>query len=134
MDRYNVVIIGGGPAGLTAGLYTARAGLSSLLLEKGIFGGQMADATLQNYPGFPDGISGVDLGSLMQDQASRYGLDTMFTEVTELNPGSPHIVVTANGTFEADTVIVAGGSQYRKLDVKGEVELLGRGEIGRAHV
>jgi len=127
VDSYNVIIIGGGPAGLAAGLYTSRAGLSSLLLEQGGFGGQMVDATIHNYPGFPDGISGVELGSLMQDQAGKYGLDTKFTEVTELNPGSPHTVVTTNGTFEADTVIVAGGSQHRKLDVKGESELLGRG-------
>ena len=75
MDKYDVIIIGGGPAGLTAGLYSSRAGLKSLLLEQGVFGGQMVNAALiENYPGFPEGIAGSELGTLMHRQAVRYGL------------------------------------------------------------
>jgi metal-sulfur cluster biosynthetic enzyme len=70
MSKYGVIIIGGGPAGLTAGLYTSRAGLKSLLLERGILGGQMVNATLvENHPGFPGGVAGSELGSLMHRQA-----------------------------------------------------------------
>lgn len=78
MIRYQVLIIGGGLAGLTAGLYTSRAGLKSLLLERGIFRGQTVNARLvENYPGFPDGIPGVKLGARMHQQATKYGLETI---------------------------------------------------------
>ena len=88
MARYEVIIIGGGPAGLTAGLYTSRAGLKSLLVERGALGGQMVNATLvENYPGFPEGIAGSKLGSLMHRQAVRYGLEAVIAEVTGLTQG-----------------------------------------------
>ena len=75
MANYEVIIIGGGPAGLTAGLYSARAGLKTALLERGMFGGQIVNAhKVENYPGFPDGISGFDLVSLMHKQAIKYGI------------------------------------------------------------
>jgi len=128
MARYEVIIIGGGPAGLTAGLYTSRAGLESLLIERGIFGGQMVNATLvENYPGFPEGISGAELGSLMQQQAIKYGLEVVIAEVTGLAPGQPHNVSTTEGSFEAAAIIIAAGSEYRKLGVAGEEKLSGRG-------
>jgi thioredoxin reductase (NADPH) len=128
MARYEVIIIGGGPAGLTAGLYTSRAGLRSLLIERGIFGGQMVNATLvENYPGFPEGISGAELGSLMHQQAIRYGLEVVTAEVTGLAPGQPYNASTTEGNFEAASIIIAAGSQYRKLGVAGEEKLLGRG-------
>ena len=74
MTKYEVIIVGGGPAGLTAGLYTSRAGLKSLLLERGIVGGQIINATkVENYPGFPQGISGAELGALMHQQAVKHG-------------------------------------------------------------
>jgi thioredoxin reductase (NADPH) len=128
MASYEVIIIGGGPAGLSAGLYTSRAGLRSLLMERGVFGGQMVNATLvENYPGFPEGISGAELGSLMHQQAIRYGLEVVTADVTGLDPGQPYNASTTEGSFEAAAIIIAAGSEYRKLGVAGEEKLLGRG-------
>ena len=128
MAKYEVIIIGGGPAGLTAGLYTSRAGLKSLLIERGIFGGQIVNATLvENYPGFPEGISGSELGSLMQQQAVRYGLEVVTAEVTGLAQEQPYSVSTTEGSFEAAAIIIAAGSEYRKLGVIGEERLSGHG-------
>jgi thioredoxin reductase (NADPH) len=128
MSKYEVVIIGGGPAGLTAGLYTSRAGLKSLLVERGIFGGQIVNARqVDNYPGFPDSISGFELASLMHEQAIKYGLETINATVTAITPGGKYSVITAEGNFEAEAVIIAAGSEYRKLGVPGEEELVGRG-------
>jgi len=126
--KYKVVIIGGGPAGLTAGLYTSRSGLKSILIERGMFGGQIVNAPLvENYPGFPEGISGADLGSLMHQQATKYGLETVTAEVTVLELGKPHKIATSEGDFEADAIIIAAGSEYHKLGVPGEEALLGHG-------
>ena len=128
MSKYEVVIIGGGPAGLTAGLYTSRAGLKSLLIERGIFGGQIVNARqVDNYPGFPEGISGFELASLMQEQAIKYGLETINATVTAIKPGNEYNVITAEGNFKAEAVIIAAGSEYRKLEVPGEEKLVGRG-------
>jgi len=128
MTKYEVIIIGGGPAGLTAGLYASRVGLKSLLVERGIFGGQIVNATLvENYPGFPEGISGSELGSLMHQQATKYGLEVIIAEVTGLAPGQPYNVSTTEGSFEAAAMIIAAGSEYRKLGVAGEEKLSGRG-------
>jgi thioredoxin reductase (NADPH) len=128
MSEYDVVIIGGGPAGLTAGLYASRGGLKSLLVERGAFGGQMINArVVENYPGFPNGIAGIELGSLMQEQASKYGLQTLFAEVSQLMPGPRHRIVTTEGTLEAQAIVVAAGSQYRQLNVPGERQFTGRG-------
>jgi len=128
MSKYEVIIIGGGPAGLTAGLYTSRAGLRSLLLESGMPGGQMVNATLvENYPGFPDGISGPELGSLMHQQAVRYGLEVVTAEVTGITQGQFYSVATTEGNFEAAAIIIAAGSEYRKLGVANEERLSGHG-------
>jgi thioredoxin reductase (NADPH) len=128
MSKYDVIIIGGGPAGLTAGLYTSRAGLKSLLLERGMLGGQMVNATVvENYPGFPEGITGSDLGSLMHRQAASYGLEVVTAEVTGVIDGWPYSVVTTEGSFKAAAIIIATGSEYRKLEVTGEERLSGRG-------
>jgi thioredoxin reductase (NADPH) len=128
MEQRDVVIIGGGPGGLAAGLYTSRAGLKSLLLECGAVGGQMVNATLiENYPGFPEGISGTELGSFMHQQAAKYGLEVLTAEFTGLSQGKSHIVATTEGNFEAATLIIATGSEYRKLGVPGEERLSGRG-------
>jgi thioredoxin reductase (NADPH) len=129
MERYDLIIIGGGPAGLTAGLYTSRAGLKSLLLERGVPGGQMVNATLvENYPGFPDGIAGPELGSLMHQQAVRYGLELVTAEVTDISQEQPYYSIsTTEGSLGASAVIIAAGSEYRKLEVTGEERLSGRG-------
>jgi thioredoxin reductase (NADPH) len=128
MAKYEVTIIGGGPAGLTAGLYTSRAGLKTLLVERGIVGGQIINATLvENYPGFPQGISGAELGSLMHQQAVKYGLEVVTAEVIGIAPGQPYSISTTEGDFEATAIIIAAGSEYRKLEVLGEERLSGHG-------
>jgi thioredoxin reductase (NADPH) len=128
MAKYEVIIIGGGPAGLTAGLYTSRAGLKSLLMERSIVGGQIINATLvENYPGFPQGISGAELGSLMHQQAIKYGLEIVTSEITGITPRQPYGISTTEGAFEATAIIIAAGSEYRKLEVLGEEKLLGHG-------
>jgi len=128
MAKYEVIIIGGGPAGLTTGLYASRAGLKSLLVERGIFGGQIVNASLvENYPGFPEGISGPEMGSLMHQQAIRYSLEVVTAEVTGITQGQPYAISTTEGSFEAAAIIIAAGSEYRKLGVIGEKRLSGHG-------
>ena len=128
MAKYEVIIIGGGPAGLTAGLYTSRAGLKSLLVERRIVGGQIINAAMvENYPGFPQGISGAELGSLMHQQAVKYGLETATTEVTGITTQKPYNLSTTDGDFEAIAIIVATGSEYRRLGISGEERLVGHG-------
>lgn len=126
---YEVVIIGGGPAGLTAGLYASRGRRNSLLIEKGLFGGQMVNAELmENYPGFPKGIAGAELGQLMHEQATKYGLKTLSTEVAGLElKGEQKIIKTAEGNLSAKAVIIAGGSERGKLGIPGEKEFTGKG-------
>jgi len=128
-EKYDVVIIGGGPAGLTAGLYASRAKLNSLLIERGLVGGQIANAErVENYSGFPEGINGFELGQLMHQQATKYGLKTLLAEVTgiELQEGQK-VIRTTEGDFMAKAVIIAGGSERYKLDVPGEEEFTGKG-------
>jgi len=127
--NYDVVIIGAGPAGLTAGLYTSRARLKSLLIEKGLIGGQIANAErVENYPGFPEGISGLELGELMHQQATKYGLKTVIAEATGIEiQGQPKVVKTTEGDFTAKAIIVAGGSLRQKLNIPGEEEFTGKG-------
>ncbi len=128
-NDYQVIIVGGGPAGLTAGLYCSRSRLSTMLIERGIIGGQIINAErVENYPGFPKGVSGIELGQLLYEQASNYGLETLSTEVmrTESRPGR-NLISTAEGDFTADSIIIASGSQYRKLGVPGEEEYTGKG-------
>jgi thioredoxin reductase (NADPH) len=128
-ERYEVVIIGGGPAGLTAGLYASRAGLGSLLIERGMMGGQIVNAEqVDNYPGFPAGISGFELGRLMQEQATKYQLKVVTGEVTGIEVKERQKVVkTTGGDFMAKAVIIAGGSERYKLGIPGEEEFIGKG-------
>jgi thioredoxin reductase (NADPH) len=126
---YQVVIIGGGPAGLTAGLYCARSRFNTLLIEKGIIGGQITNAErVENYPGFPKGISGIELGQLIHEQATSYGLETLLAEVAKVVPGRKHnLISTSEGDFVAESIIIASGSQFRKLGVPGEDKFVGKG-------
>ncbi len=129
MKSYDVIIIGGGPAGLTAGIYTARARLSTLLIEKMAVGGQIINAyVVENYPGYKDGVSGVDLTMAMHEQATKFGMETIADEVTEIRiEGGSRIVKTTGEEFQAKAVIIAGGAEYRKMNVPGEKEFTGRG-------
>lgn len=126
---YDMVIIGGGPAGFTAALYAARAGLKVIVLEKLSAGGQMAlTSQIDNYPGFEDGIDGFELAEKMQLQAERFGAETELAEVTGLRLDSDvKEIETSEGTFYGRTVVIATGANPRPLGVPGEQALVGRG-------
>jgi len=128
-NEYDVIIIGGGPAGLTAGLYTARARLKSLVIERGMVGGLITETPLvENYPGFPRGISGPDLGSLINEQAASFGLEMTLVEAIELRPrGEKKQVITDQAEYTANAVIIATGSERRKRGGPGELECGGKG-------
>ena len=128
-SSYEVIIIGGGPAGLTAGLYTSRSRLRSLLIEKAAVGGQIANAEhVENFPGFPDGIYGFELGELLHRQAEKFGLETLFAEVHGVSlQDDRKLVKTDDGDFAARALIVAGGSSRQELGVAGERDFTGRG-------
>ena len=132
---YDVIIIGGGAAGYSAALYTARAGLSTLVLEKLSPGGQMATTDqIDNYPGFPNGIDGFTLGMQMQEGAQRFGTNTEYTEVLSLDL-APKIktIRTDSGDFSARTVILATGAFPKELGLAREKELWGKGVHYCAH-
>jgi thioredoxin reductase (NADPH) len=128
-QHYEVIIIGGGPAGLSAAIYTARARLDSLLIEKGLVGGQIVNAErLDNFPGFPDGISGTKLAELMHEQATKYGLKTTIAEVTGVRLEKElKVIETASGSYRTRALIIAGGCHRQKLGVAGEAEFTGKG-------
>jgi thioredoxin reductase (NADPH) len=128
----DLIIIGGGPAGLTAGIYAGRARLCTFLIEKLIHGGQMMTTDLvENYPGFPEGISGPDLSDRMRQQAERFGLKIVNGDVLDLIPGTPgdrtHTVVLEDRRIRTGTIIIATGASYKGLGVPGEKELTGKG-------
>ena len=128
LTTHDIIIIGAGPAGLAAGLYAARARRSTLLFERKVTGGQIAlTADVENYPGF-DNINGFDLADAMHKQAEKYGMQTVFADVTAVDQdGDIHIVRTAEGDYRAKAVIVTGGADYNKLGVPGEERLTGFG-------
>jgi thioredoxin reductase (NADPH) len=128
-SRHQLIIVGGGPAGLAAGIYAARSRLDTLLIEKTATGGQIVSAEkVENYPGFPDGISGFELTDLMHRQALRWGLKESNAEVIGLGAaGDVRLVRTKEGDYSCDAVILATGSLRRKLGVPGEERLLGKG-------
>ncbi len=127
--EYDLIIIGGGPAGLTAGIYAGRARLCALLLEKLIHGGQMMTTDLiENYPGFPEGISGYELSDRMRKQAERFGLKIVTAEVLEIIPGSPvHEVRVEDRQLTCGAVIITTGASYKRLGISGEDRLIGKG-------
>ncbi|HMK75523.1 MAG TPA: thioredoxin-disulfide reductase [Thermodesulfobacteriota bacterium] len=126
---YDVIIVGGGPAGLTAGLYTSRSRLRSVLIENGLLGGQMTTTELvENYPGFPQGIAGDELSRLMEEQAKRFGLEIVPQYVVEIKlEGDKKVVKTEEATYLCDALIICTGTEYRKLGVPGEKEFAGKG-------
>ena len=132
---YDTVIIGGGPAGYTAALYAARAGLDTLVIERMASGGQMAlTGEIDNYPGFDEGIDGFTLGMKMQQGAERFGAVTVYDEVTELIPnGAVKTVRTASKSYLARTVILAMGANPRLLGLAREQEYIGKGIHYCAH-
>lgn len=127
--HFQVLIIGGGPAGYTAAMYAARAGLSTLLLEKMSIGGQMAlTDRIDNYPGYPQGIDGFSLGESMKESADLAGAKTLLSEVLSVELESPvKTIHTDSGIFTADTVILATGTHHRALGLENEESLTGRG-------
>lgn len=129
MSVYDLIVIGGGPAGLTAGLYATRARLKTLLIEKLFLGGQAASTYLvENYPGFPDGILGPDLTQAMEKQAKRFGLEVINGEVKYINPQEKFWEVGGDEqNFLAKAIIIASGVESVKLGIPGEEELRGRG-------
>nr|WP_248628302.1 thioredoxin-disulfide reductase [Enterococcus cecorum] len=126
--KYDVIIIGAGPAGMTAALYAARANLNTLLLERGIPGGQMNNtAEVENYPGF-DSILGPDLALKMYDGINQFGVEHGYGNVVEVKDHQDYKeVITDDATYEAKVVIIATGCEHRNLEVPGEAEYSGRG-------
>jgi thioredoxin reductase (NADPH) len=127
--EYQLIILGGGPGGLSAGIYAARNRLNTLLLEKNMMGGLAVYAELlENYPGFPEGIGGMELGQLMLQQGEKFGLKTQSVEALGLEvKDNWKVVKTLQGDLKAKAVIIALGSERINLDVPGEKEFVGRG-------
>ncbi len=126
---YDIVIIGGGPAGYTAALYAVRAGLKTVVLEKFSAGGQMTQTEqIDNYPGFNEGIDGFTLGYKMQQGAEHFGAKTIQTEVLSVDlQGKPKKITTGVGEFYSKTVIIATGADHKHLGIENEEKLIGRG-------
>ncbi|SFG77321.1 thioredoxin reductase (NADPH) [Desulfotomaculum arcticum] len=129
MEKKDLVIIGGGPAGLSAGIYASRAAMNTVLLEQGISGGLVVSTdSIENYPGFAESISGPELMGQMESQARRFGLEIASTNVEKIVPGEKEFVVKSDdGEIAAGAVIIATGAQPRLLGVCGESEYTGRG-------
>ena len=129
MASYDVLIIGGGGAGLTAAIYASRAKLKTLLLEKLTPGGQIALTDIvENYPGFPEGVTGTDISMRMEEQAKKYGTEIQYDEVQSITKANGEFKVkTPKNSFATKSIIIASGASFRMLGVPGEKELTGRG-------
>ncbi|MDP2961081.1 MAG: thioredoxin-disulfide reductase [candidate division Zixibacteria bacterium] len=124
-----MIILGGGPAGLTAAIYATRAKLDTLLIEKALPGGNVSSTDwIDNYPGFTDGISGMELSKKMEDHAKRFGANIIQEEVIDVDLKSePKTVETSQGKYQTQTIILATGNEPKKLNVPGEEKFRGRG-------
>ena len=129
-QNYDVIIIGAGMAGLTAGIYSARHGLSTAIVEEMMAGAQIINLErIENFPGFPQGIAGYELGPSTQEQAMDAGVEILMDTVTDVNADGDHLQVVGDGgsTYRAKAVIMAAGSSLRTLGIPGEEEFNGRG-------
>ncbi|MGQ9596802.1 MAG: thioredoxin-disulfide reductase [Thermoproteota archaeon] len=126
---YDIIIIGSGPAGLTAAIYTGRARLRTLLIAGSAWGGQlMLTSEVENYPGFPEGVFGPDLMNNMLKQAQRFDAEVIFEDVTDVDFSSkPFKVIAGEGTYEGKAVIIATGATPKELGLEGEKRLKGKG-------
>ncbi len=126
---YDLIIIGGGPAGLTAGIYAARGRLKTLLIGKLVPGGQVASTEwVENYPGFPEGVSGMELVKKMNEQAQKFGMEVLLDEVKSVDfQGQVKVVQTSDKEFRSLALVIATGTDYKKLNVPGEEKFKGRG-------
>lgn len=126
---FDIIIIGGGPAGITAGIYAARSKLKTLILETGLVGGQMNTTDIiENFPGFPKGITGAELSSLMEEQAKRFGVEIISEEAVDIILEKDlKIVKSYESDHKAEAIIISTGTQWRKLGIPGEDEFIGRG-------
>ncbi|MDN5997732.1 MAG: FAD-dependent oxidoreductase, partial [Lacticaseibacillus paracasei] len=126
--KYDVIVIGAGPGGMTAALYASRANLSVLMLDRGVYGGQMNNtAEVENYPGFKS-ILGPDLGQKMYDGATQFGAEYAYGNVVSVqNRGAVKLVKTDEDEYEAKAIVIATGAEHKKLGVPGEEAYSGRG-------
>lgn len=131
VSEHSVIMIGAGPSALAAAIYTTREDIDTVLLEKGVVGGLAAITDqVDNYPGFANGITGLQLAEQLEDQANRFGAEIAYTEVTALKSHSEDntlMVTTQEGDYKAKAVLIATGSDYKKIGVPGEEEYYGRG-------
>ena len=129
--KSDVVMIGAGPSALAAAVYTTREDIGTILIEKGVIGGLAAITDqVDNYPGFPDGVTGLDLAEKLEKQAERFGADIRYGDVTSISTSTSDntiIVKTSDETYKAKAVLIATGSDYKKLGIPGEAEYYGKG-------
>jgi thioredoxin reductase (NADPH) len=130
-SHYDLIVLGGGPAGLTAAIYAAREAIDTLVIERAAFGGQAAGTEkLDNMPGFPEGVAGLDFSNRLRQQAERFGVELLQAqEVVEVSKHNNYaFITTADGSeYSASTVLIATGSRYKRLNVPGESDLMGAG-------
>ena len=128
-NPFELIIIGGGPAGLTAGIYAKRADIDTVLIEKALPGGLITTTDLvENYPGFPEGISGTELGQKLEEQAKKYGLDIVFGKAIKLEvKNTIKEVYTEEHSYSSKAVIISTGSEPKKLGIPGEESFIGKG-------
>lgn len=128
-SEYDLIVVGAGPTGMTSAMFAGRSNLKTLLIERMVPGGQIATtSTVENYPGFPDGIEGPDLSEAMLEHAKKWGAVTTFNEVTGIRvDGDYRVVETPDGDLRAKALIITSGADHRRLGVPGEMEFMGKG-------